>query len=110
MQDLAQLFDQAADLHRKGNLAAAESLYLQLLAARSDHFDALHLLGILRYQQGRLDEALALIGAALQTNPGFAPALLNQGLVLAALKRREEALASYDKALGHPAGLCRGAL
>jgi tetratricopeptide (TPR) repeat protein len=99
MQDLAQLFDQAADLHRKGNLAAAESLYLQLLAARADHFDALHLLGILRYQQGQLDEALALIGAALQRNPGFAPALLNQGLVLAALRRREEALASYDKAL-----------
>jgi tetratricopeptide (TPR) repeat protein len=99
MQDLAQLFDQAADLHRKGNLAAAESLYLQLLAARSDHFDALHLLGILRYQQGRLNEALALIGAALQRNPGFAPALLNQGLVLDALKRRAEALASYDKAL-----------
>jgi tetratricopeptide (TPR) repeat protein len=99
MQDLAQVLDQAADLHRKGNLAAAESLYLQLLAARSDHLDALHLLGILRYQQGRLDEALALIGAALQKNPGFAPALLNQGLVLAALSRREEALASYDQAL-----------
>jgi tetratricopeptide (TPR) repeat protein len=99
MQDLAQVFDQATDLHRKGNLAAAESLYLQLLQARSDHFDALHLLGILRYQQGRLAEALSLIGAALQRNPGFAPALLNHGLVLAALRRRQEALASYDQAL-----------
>jgi tetratricopeptide (TPR) repeat protein len=99
MSDLSQVFNQAAVLHRKGDLAQAEHLYLRLLEARSDHFDALQMLGVLRYQQGRLLDALALIGAALRTNPNAPPALLNYGLVLDALTRREEALASYDKAL-----------
>jgi tetratricopeptide (TPR) repeat protein len=99
MDDLSQALNRAVDFHRKGNLAAAEGLYLQLLDLRADHFDALQMLGFLRYQQGRFLDALSLIGAALQTNPDFAPALLNYGLVLDALKRHQEALASYDKAL-----------
>jgi protein O-GlcNAc transferase len=99
MHDLSQLFDQAADLHRKGDLAAAESLYLQLLEARPDHFDALQMLGFLRYGQGRFLDALSLIGAALKTNPNFPPALLNYAVVLDTLRRREEALAYYDRAL-----------
>src|SRR5580700_1326902 len=99
MNDLSQVFNQAAVLHRKGDLAAAEQLYLRLIEAQSGHFDALQMLGILRYQQGRFLDALALIGAALKANPNAAPALLNYGLVLDALARREEALASYDQAL-----------
>jgi tetratricopeptide (TPR) repeat protein len=99
MPDLSQALKQAVDFHRKGNLAAAEVLYLQLLDARADHFDVLQMLGFLRYQQGRLPEALSLIGAALQASPHVPSALLNYGLVLAALKRHGEALASYDKAL-----------
>ena len=99
MNDLSQVFNQAAVLHRKGDLAQAEQLYLRLLEAQSGHFDALQMLGILRHQQGRFTDALALIGAALKANPNAPAALLNYGLVLDALMRREEALASYDKAL-----------
>jgi tetratricopeptide (TPR) repeat protein len=100
MHDLSQQFNQAADLHLKGDFAAAERLYLQVLEAGSDHFNVRQMLGLLRYQQGRFAEALALIGAALHVNPDFPPALLNYGLVLDALGRHAEALASYDKALG----------
>jgi len=92
-------FNQATDLHRTGNLAAAERLYLRLLAAEPDHFDALHMLGVLRCQQRRFDEALALIGDALRKNPGFPPVHLNYGLALGALRRPEDALASFEKAL-----------
>jgi len=99
MDDLSKALDKAVDFHRRGNLAQAEQLYLQLLEAKSDHFDGLQMLGILRFQQGRFPEALALIAAALKTNPNVPPVLLNYGLVLEALRRREEALASYDKAL-----------
>ncbi len=99
MRDPSQSLDRAVDFHRKGNLAQAERLYRQLLDARSDNFDALQMLGILRFQQGRLLDALALIGAALRVNPNVPAALFNHGLVLDALKRHEEALASYEKAL-----------
>jgi tetratricopeptide (TPR) repeat protein len=99
MNDLSEVFNQAAVCHRKGDLAQAEQLYLRLLAARPDHFDALQMLGILRYHQKRLPEALAALGAALEAKPDFAPAFLSYGLVLDALERRTEALASYDRAL-----------
>jgi tetratricopeptide (TPR) repeat protein len=99
MDALSQALSQAVDSHRKGDLARAERLYSQLLAAQPDHFDALQMLGILRYQQKRLPEALSLIGAAVQAKPDFPPALLHHGLVLDALDRREEALTSYDKAV-----------
>jgi tetratricopeptide (TPR) repeat protein len=99
MDDLSQAFVRAVDLHRKGDVAAAEGLYLQVLAERPDHFDGLQMLGILRYQQKRLPEALSLLGAALESKPDFPPVLMYYGLVLDALDRRKEALASYDQAL-----------
>ncbi|HLH97399.1 MAG TPA: tetratricopeptide repeat protein [Xanthobacteraceae bacterium] len=99
MHDPVQVFNQAADWHRQGNLAAAERLYLKMLEAQPDHFDALHLLGVLRCQQGRFTEALALIGGARKKNPGFPPVHLNYGLALDALKRREDALSCFDQAL-----------
>jgi len=86
-------------LQRKGNLAAAESLYLQILKALPDHFDALHLLGVLRHQQGRFAEALSSIGAALKKTPTSLPALLNYAVVLQSLNQPAEALINYDKAL-----------
>lgn len=99
MHGHVQLLAQAADLHGKGNLAAAEALYVGLVDVPAVRFDVLQMLGVLRCQQGRFPEALSLIADALKMNPGFPPALLNYGLVLAALKRPEEALASYDRAL-----------
>lgn len=97
--DRPQLLQQAVALHQNGNLAAAEQLYLQILAAEHDHLDALHLLGLLRHQQGRNSEALALIDAAVARKPGWVEALSNRGTILAKLKRPEESLASYDRAI-----------
>ena len=64
--------EQAVALHRSGRLAEAESLYLQALAGDPRDFTARHLLGVLRAQLGRMDEALADITAALVIRPGMA--------------------------------------
>jgi hypothetical protein len=53
IENQSRLLKQAADLHRKGDLAAGERLYSQILKIRPDHFDALHFLRVLRHQQGR---------------------------------------------------------
>ena len=98
-KDHSQLLQQATDLHRKGDLAAAEGLYLRILKARPDRFDVLHLLGVLRHQRGQYTEALSSIGAALKTNPTFLPALMSYGIVLQALNRPAEAIAIYNRAL-----------
>ena len=94
-----QWLERAIACHQSGQLAEAERLYRQILQAEPQHFDARHLLGVIRHQQGRSAEALELIGTALRTNPDSARALSNYGLVLYALGRYGEALASFDQAL-----------
>ena len=44
------MLERAAALHRSGRLIEAEALYREVLAADAQHFDALHLLGVLRHQ------------------------------------------------------------
>src|SRR5215470_8223561 len=89
----------ALTLHERGMLAEAEKVYAAILQASPDHFDALHLLGVLRQQQGDSAEAERLIGAALKLVPRSVEALCNFGAVLNALKRPDEALAAFDQAL-----------
>jgi protein O-GlcNAc transferase len=96
---LPEAVRQAVALHQQGRLAEAENIYASILKARPDHFDALHLLGVLKHQRGENAEALRLIAAALTVKPDSPEALSNHGLVLRALKRNQEALASYDRAL-----------
>jgi tetratricopeptide (TPR) repeat protein len=97
--NLAQALEQAVALHRQGDLSRAEKIYTRILKARRDHFDALHLLGLLKHQSGKAGEAYRLISAALAVNPRSADARCNLGLVLHALKRDADALASFEQAL-----------
>jgi tetratricopeptide (TPR) repeat protein len=96
---LQALYEQAVGHHRHGNLAEAERLYLQVMQGAPDSFGARHMLGVLRAQQGRGDEALALIGAALTLRPDAPDALLNYANILKATGRLEEALENYGRAL-----------
>src|SRR5215469_15192578 len=89
----------AIALHQRGQLVEAERIYRNILKASRNHFDAQHLLGVLRHHQGRNTEALGLIGAALKKKPNEVAALANYGVVCHALKRFDEALACYDKAI-----------
>jgi predicted O-linked N-acetylglucosamine transferase (SPINDLY family) len=94
-----QAFDRAVGFFQTGNLAEAERLCLQMLAAAPGSFQLSQLLGAIRAAQGRNTEALALLGAALTQNPHATGALLNYSNVLKALGRDEEALAYCDKVL-----------
>ena len=97
--ELASAFSQALALHQAGRLAEAETIYRQILKVQPNHFDSLHLLGVIYHQRGNHAEAVRQIDAALKINPKDASALSNRGLALQELKRLDEALASYDKAL-----------
>ncbi|MGB6964844.1 MAG: tetratricopeptide repeat protein, partial [Xanthobacteraceae bacterium] len=50
-----------------GQTEKAIELYSAVLRKRPNEFDALHMLGLLEYQRGRLPEALKLIGAAVKS-------------------------------------------
>jgi protein O-GlcNAc transferase len=93
------LLQQALGFHQAGNLAEAERLYLQLMQTAPRDASAPHLLGVVRAQQGRNREALALMDAALKLNPDAPEVLSNYGNVLRAEGRLSEALAAQDRAL-----------
>ena len=96
---LQALYEEALGNHRRGELAAAEQLYRELLAAAPSSFAARHMLGVLRAQQGATQEALELLAEALAQKPDAPDALFNYANVLKGTGRAEEALAAYDRAL-----------
>jgi tetratricopeptide (TPR) repeat protein len=80
-------------------LADAETIYARILTVQPDHFDCLHLLGVISHQRGHHAEAVQRIDVALKRNPNNILALNNRGIALNALERFAEALASYDRVL-----------
>ena len=99
----ADALRRAVALHQAGDLAAAEKLYQDVLSLHADNFDANHLLGVLRAQQRRYDQAQTLIERAIGVRPGDPAALASYGKVQMALGDFAGALKSYDRALAaHP--------
>src|SRR5882724_8818181 len=82
----------ALRLRRAGRLAEAAQIYSEILCADPKHFEAMHALGILRYQSGELEQAEHLIAQAVLINPLAAEAHYNRGSLLLKLGRLEEAL------------------
>ncbi len=78
----------ALSAQQAGRLAEAAASYEAALAQSPDQFDALHMLGVVRYQQGEFESALPLLDRALVIVPGDAAARFNRGLVQSALDRR----------------------
>jgi tetratricopeptide (TPR) repeat protein len=96
---VAQAIEEAITHFQQGRLAEAEKICTRVLKAHSNHFDALHLAGLVKLQGGKPGAAYALIESALKINPREPQALANLGMVLAALNRDEEALTAIDRAL-----------
>jgi predicted O-linked N-acetylglucosamine transferase (SPINDLY family) len=91
--------DSALRLRRAGRLAEAAEIYSQILRANPKHFEALHALGILRYQSGQIDEAERLIGAAIAVQPHAAEAIYNRACLLLKLGRIDDAVVSFGQAI-----------
>src|SRR4051794_31679182 len=99
MTSRAASFDKAMELHRQGRLDEAESIYADVLQQQPDHFDALHLLGVVAHQNGQLERAIELIGKAIGLKADVAVAHGNLGNALKDLNRPKEALISFERAL-----------
>lgn len=89
--------EQAKLLHQTGRIAEAEAAYRSVLARDPNQFDALHLLGLIRYQQGRSQEAHDLLSQAVKLKPRSPRALSVWMAALLALNRLEEALTVCDR-------------
>lgn len=92
-------FEQGLALHQQGRLAEAEQIYRRILGQSPDHFEALHLLGVIAGQTDRFAEAHELLTRALALRPDSAPALVNLGNTLGSLGRHVEAVQAFERAL-----------
>ncbi len=88
------------DRHRQGDLAGAEMLYRQVLAADPVNPDALHFLGVIAHQVGQHEESAALIGQAIARNPTDPSYHSNLALACRALGRTGDAVAALETAHG----------
>jgi tetratricopeptide (TPR) repeat protein len=89
----------AVAAYERGRLGEADNLAREILGARPDYFDALHLIAVINARQRRFDEALTSYDRALAVQRNHAGVLCNRGATLHELRRFDEALASYDQAL-----------
>jgi tetratricopeptide (TPR) repeat protein len=92
-------FAQGMALHQQGKLTEAERIYEEVLRQQPNHFDALHLLGVIALQTQRTERGVELIRKAIGLTAKVAAAHSNLGNALTDLKRPVEALASCDKAI-----------
>ena len=96
---IQQEFQRALTLHQQGKHAEAEPIYQQILRHDPGHFDAMHLLGLVKAQNKSLNEAEELFRQAIRVKPEFAPAHFNIAHVLKNLGRFVEAIESFKIAI-----------
>lgn len=100
----------AIEMHQAGRLAEAAQAYQELLTQRRDDADALHLLGVLRHQQGDHTLAVELIGRAVAYRPNTVAFHANLAEAYRALGQCERAVGCCRTALrlwpDYPEALC----
>jgi len=89
----------AIALHTGGELEAAAALYLQIIQADPENFDALHMLGVYALQTGDLAAAYELITQAIRIRGDDAHAHVHLSAVLQQQGRLQEALGAIQQAL-----------
>ena len=86
-------------LQKSEQLVAAHEVYRRVLEMAPDHPRALHYAGVLAHQQGRNEEALALIERSVALVPDQADWYSNLGIVLQSDHRLDSAIHSYRRAI-----------
>lgn len=94
-----QTLNNAVQHHQAGLLQEAETFYRQVLQAVPNQPVALHLIGVIAFQQGQHEIAADYIRKALAVQPDYVDAHCNLGNALKKLGHLEDAAESYRKAL-----------
>lgn len=89
----------AVRLHQAGKLEDACQLYRVVLQQQPENDDALHLLGMALEQLGRPQEGLPFVEKAIALDPGIVAYRNSLGNIHKALEDTDKALAAYQQAL-----------
>ncbi|MBI3355666.1 MAG: tetratricopeptide repeat protein, partial [Nitrospirae bacterium] len=96
---LRALLDEGKQHHQAGRLPEAERSYRLALELAPGHPEAFHLLGLLAYRVGNLDQAIDLITQAIDEAPSNPLYWFNLGVVAVRAGQKEDAIHSYERAL-----------
>jgi tetratricopeptide (TPR) repeat protein len=96
---LEEALDLAKGHHMAGNYVLADRTYRDILRAVPEHFPTTHLLGVLLYQTGNLEESLSFLEMACKSEEADKQCWNNLGAVKTDLGQYEEAKEAYKKAL-----------
>jgi glycosyltransferase involved in cell wall biosynthesis/Tfp pilus assembly protein PilF len=97
--NIRQLLQDAMAHVQAGHLTEAETAYQRVLALQPNHPGALHVLGLLKYQNGDRQRAIELIERAVAVKPDFADAYKNLANIYAELGQLDNAIAKYRQAI-----------
>jgi predicted TPR repeat methyltransferase len=89
----------ALQIHRRGRLVEAKTLYRKILDVAPDYADAQHFFGVLMHQSGDSDAAVELINRSIALNPGQPNYFNNLGNVLVEAGRPGEATDAYERVI-----------
>ena len=89
----------AVSVHQRGDAAAAEAIYREVLGISPGHAVAMHYLGVVEYQRGDCTKALPLLERSVASVPAEPEFKNNLGLAYAACDRERDAIAAYRAAL-----------
>jgi protein O-GlcNAc transferase len=92
-------FRQGLARHQQGNLVEAERHYDAALKSQPDNFEALHMLGVIALQKGRLEQGVEIITKAVALNENSAIAFNNLAKGLKDLGRFDEAIIHFERAI-----------
>ena len=86
-------------IFKSGRLGEAEERCTVMLNRNPEYAEANHLLGAIRFQQGKTEEALAFLKRATASPGATAEMHNNLGAVLNKLGQKEAAIAAFERAL-----------
>jgi len=95
----SHLFNKGLELVQQGHITKAQNLFLHVLSINPNHFDSLHLLGLIAAKDNKPELALEWLAKAINANPKDATAHYNYGVALSELKCLVDAAASYRRAI-----------
>ncbi len=96
---------QALAAFQAGRLAEAEPILAAVLAQSPREPTALHIAGLVAFQQGNEDLALQRLAASVRAKPDYAEAQNNFGRILLILDRAREGAERFRAALKHAPGV-----
>jgi tetratricopeptide (TPR) repeat protein len=99
VEELERTLQRAREAHEAGRLEDAEAGYRRALVLAPVLAEVRHLLGVVLFQRGDLEQAAGLLAEACRQAPDSAEFARNQGLVLGELGRVAEAGAAFQRAL-----------